>query len=274
MRRAALITGAMLWLHGVALAQDPLQNKSAGTVVLLPPTAGAVGEDPPLAGTLHLPGREYRAGSGWWALACDGACTLAPLQLAVAARPFPQREDKPVSGQALRFSPAPPAGTLLLFKPLRAPASALPWRAGAVDTLHPGPASRLRARSGTPGTQETELPLPDGRVLVVRPVRHTLSRWPGEEHDGTLVLELTFDGRRQTLGRFATTDCEPLPLRRDTFLRWAGDLDHDGRPDLLVNFSLGVEQHLALFLSSLAGPGQIVGEAGRFRLEPIDVDGC
>lgn len=274
MRWTAVITGVLLGLHGVALAQDPLQNKSIGPVVLLPPTAGAVGEDPPDAGTLHLPGREYRAGSGWWALACDGACTLAPLQLEVAPRPFPAREDNLVSGQALRFSPAPPAGTLLLFKPWRAPASALRWRPGVVDTLHPGPASRLRARADTPGTQEAEVPLPDGRVLGLRPVLHTLSRVASEEHDGLLMLEVTLDGRRQTLGRFAITECEPPPLRRATFLRWAGDLDHDGRPDLLVDFSLGHGQNLALFLSSLAGPGQVVGEAGRFRLEPVDVVGC
>lgn len=261
-------------MHGLAMAQDPLQNKSVGAVVLLPPTAQSASEDPPPAGTLHLPGREYRAGSGWWALACDGACTLAPLQLAVAARPFPQRDDNPVRGQALRFHPTPPPGTLLLFKPLRAPASALPWRAGPVDTLHPGVPSRLRARSGSPGTQEAELPLPDGRVLGIRPVRHTLSRVAAEEHDGTLMLEISLDGRRQTLGRFGTPACEPSPLNMATILPWAGDLDHDGRPDLLVNFTLGFEQGLALYLSSLAGPGQIVGEAGRFRLEPIDVDGC
>ena len=82
-RFAACVT---VLVHGLALAQDPLQNKSVGAVVLLPPTAQSVGADPPPAGTLHLPGREYRAGSGWWALACDGACTLAPLQLAVSAR--------------------------------------------------------------------------------------------------------------------------------------------------------------------------------------------
>ncbi|MDP2005501.1 MAG: hypothetical protein Q8K45_07465 [Rubrivivax sp.] len=274
MRWAASAVWAAVLFHGMVFAQNPLQNKSVGPVVLLPPTANVASEDPPPAGSLNLPGREYRAGHAWWALACDGPCTLLPLRLAVTARLFAPSDEAPVAGQTLRFAPTTPPGTLLLFKPVRAPASTLPWRAGTVATGHSGAPSRLRATTGTPGTQEAELPWPDGRVLRLVPVRHTLSRKAAEEHDGDLMLELALDGRRQTLGRFEVGACEPLPLRPATYLQWAGDMDHDGRPDLLVNFSLGYTQHLALFLSSLAEPGQIVGEAGRFRYEPIDVEGC
>ena len=46
---------------------------------------------------------------------------------------------------------------------------------------------------------------------------------------------------------------------------WAGDLDGDGKLDLLVNFSRKYSVHpYRLLLSSKASPGQLVGEAATF----------
>jgi hypothetical protein len=56
-------------------------------------------------------------------------------------------------------------------------------------------------------------------------------------------------------------------------LLWAGDLDADGKPDFLVSFGMG-SYNVALFLSSLAGPGEMVGEAGRFAYFPVEMAGC
>ncbi|GHT83694.1 hypothetical protein AGMMS49543_11890 [Betaproteobacteria bacterium] len=69
---------------------------------------------------------------------------------------------------------------------------------------------------------------------------------------------------------------ETLPEPAD-YVRWIGDIDGDGKPDFVVNFvgnAYGGEHDFALFLSSLARPGEIVGLAGRFDYFPIDASGC
>jgi len=64
-----------------------------------------------------------------------------------------------------------------------------------------------------------------------------------------------------------TTAQELLRAERSA-LRWAGDLDRDGRLDLYVDQGLpGEETRRILFLSSLAKPGDLVGEAGRIEAE-------
>ena len=61
-------------------------------------------------------------------------------------------------------------------------------------------------------------------------------------------------------------------LRDDAFpdgglsLLWAGDLDRDGKLDLLLDVTNHYNvSEIALFLSSLAGPGELVGKAGTHR---------
>jgi hypothetical protein len=61
----------------------------------------------------------------------------------------------------------------------------------------------------------------------------------------------------------------PLPLvatENDNAveLRWAGDLDGDGKVDLLFEDRGYNWSSLRLFLSTAAKPGQIVGEVGQF----------
>lgn len=62
-------------------------------------------------------------------------------------------------------------------------------------------------------------------------------------------------------------------LNGKDFLIWAGDLDGDGKPDLLMNFT-DYFWDTVLFLSSLAKPGELVGVAGRFHYSPPDSPGC
>src|SRR4029079_15604308 len=46
---------------------------------------------------------------------------------------------------------------------------------------------------------------------------------------------------------------------------WAGDLDGDGKLDLVVNLSRKYSEHpYRLLLSKTAAPGQLVGDAARF----------
>jgi hypothetical protein len=67
-------------------------------------------------------------------------------------------------------------------------------------------------------------------------------------------------GQAQQLVRF---DRSGFDNRRQ--IVWAGDLDHDLRPDVLFDFPLdGGGHEYQLFLSSMAGPGDLVGKAATF----------
>jgi hypothetical protein len=62
-------------------------------------------------------------------------------------------------------------------------------------------------------------------------------------------------------------------LSRQDYLLWAGDLDGDGKPDLILNHGEpGIQ--VALYLSSLAKDGELVGLAGRFQYSDPSSAGC
>jgi hypothetical protein len=263
---AALFLLAGLAFSGVwAQEADTYGNKSSGPIIILPPPHRDV--DGGLDGTQYFPGREYRSGDGWWNLACGadgGTCQLLPARLDVAAHPLSQCDGSDVPGQSLRFTPVPD-GSLLVFKPFRAPADALVFEAGAVETW------RIARSMRTPGTMEGELALADGRLLRFVPMLLTSPEL------ALVELELVLDGQRQTLGTLAAFDMagNPFSFRPEDYVRWIGDLDRDGKPDFVVNFSsVDFSQVFALFLSSLAKPGEIVGLAGHFSYFPEDDLGC
>ena len=61
-----------------ASGQEPAHaGKSQGPVVILPPPGANFGMVEAAPGSLHLPGKEYRSGEGWWALSCDATCKLS-----------------------------------------------------------------------------------------------------------------------------------------------------------------------------------------------------
>jgi hypothetical protein len=70
----------------------------------------------------------------------------------------------------------------------------------------------------------------------------------------------------QWLGAPTTDPCFPIgfdAILPNDYLIWVGDLDHDQKPDYIIN--LGPADGYTLFLSSLAKPGQLVGEAGHYQ---------
>lgn len=86
------------------------------------------------------------------------------------------------------------------------------------------------------------------------------------------VVTLSQDGLRQRLfdaARPGTTNDPALVLSCDEphfTVHWAGDLDHDGRLDLLVTFSPKYSYHpRQLLLSSGARSGELVAEVARYE---------
>jgi hypothetical protein len=273
------------WRRSVALAACAFysvagmaaEGKSTGPVVVLPPSVPGLPDAKDRAGYLYFPSHEYRSGTGWWALVCAGiTCSLQPGSMEVTPMMHEQSTAPPsdgaprVPGQALVFSPPTPNGTRMLFKAFKAPADKLVFRPGSVPTYHPGYGSRQLRNKEVPNVAETEVELPGDHLLRIVPT---------PEYELMLVL----DGRRQKLGEF-DPGADVVDWKSDVtqntsgYLVWAGDLDGDGRPDLLVNFwptSAGDYAYShTLFLSSLAKPGKLVGEAGRFSYCRIELASC
>lgn len=74
-------------------------------------------------------------------------------------------------------------------------------------------------------------------------------------------LVLRHADTRQTIIEYPVLALDGLPT-----LMWAGDLDRDGRLDLIMNLTNHYNVHLyALFLSSEAGPGELVRKVAEFR---------
>jgi hypothetical protein len=274
---SAVVLGFMLF--PAAGQDDPNSNKSIGPVVILPPPASELGATGKATAGLHLPGREYRSGEGWWALSCAVSCELAATRLAVASKPHPQYDGDPVPGQWLAFSPAPPVRTLIVFKPFRAPADQLSLRAGPVTTYHPGLLSKLKRSTNSPGTMEGELVLPDGRVArfvptLLLPNPAKLTNPNRDPSTSILMLDLVLDNKRQNLGQFNFGIEGMGGVKPQEYIRWAGDLDGDGQLDLIVSLEYSSGTEYVLWLSSMAKNGELLGQAGRFNYFPIDIAGC
>lgn len=80
--------------------------------------------------------------------------------------------------------------------------------------------------------------------------------------DGTVTLS---DGERSQV--LFTPEMDPFDCDEPHFdVHWAGDLDGDGRLDLLATFSVKYSNHpRRLYLSSTAAPGDLVGRAALFQ---------
>lgn len=282
-------------------------SETQGDMVIFPGSFGALVSDDnqdPNAGApgspagWHLPGRGYRAGAVWWALICDAdeqlsddkkGCKLVSTQLFVTPARHPIYDGKPVNSQLLHWSPLPgnldqvpqegekrPA-LIAVFKPLRSLAN-LKLSAGPVRTyVHQG----MTQYPGTnrPGTLEVRLSLGNGRYADIVPRVNPIATKDESQDENPMALtdiatfELRMGNQRQRLPGYG------FPLIDDTgqlspqdYLQWAGDLDGDDIPDLLLKH--GSDNSVALYLSSLAKEGELVGLAGSFEYSDPSSAGC
>jgi len=283
-------------------------SETQGDMVIFPGYFGALVSDDnqdPNAGEAgspsgwHLPGRGYRAGSGWWALICDAdehlsddkkGCKLVSTQLFVTPARHAIYDGKPVNSQLLHWSPLP--GNLdqvpqedekrpeliAVFKPLRSLAN-LKLSTGPVRTyVHQG----MTQYPGTnrPGTLEVRPSLGNGRYADIVPRVNPIEPKDDSQNENPMALtdiatfELRMGNQRQQLPGYSFDAIDDTgELKPQQYLLWAGDLDGDGKPDLILDHGSYVS-HVVLYLSSLAKEGELVRLAGSFDYSDPSSAGC
>lgn len=263
-----------------------------GLVAGRTPKAGA----PNNAAGWRLAEGDLHGGGDWWALVCERGCSLYATQLKVANPRQDARHGAHPDSQLLYWSPlphglnklpplqsldastpskapgnAPPevsplVPTLIgLFKPVRAN-MALRFKAGVVTTwLHAG--MDTYPPSGRIGNLEIRIPLEGEQEALLVP--RVFPRKAGPEDIAT--LELRAYGKRQALNGYHLENYGDASNATEV-LRWAGDLDGDGKLDLIISHD-NHDVDVAVYLSSMAQPGELVGLAGRLQQRHADTEG-
>ncbi len=194
----ALITATSIWAEPSEQppARTDLPDPTSGPMVLFPGAMPSVypltENEPQMSRPLgwHIPGRNFKAGEGWWALACQKTCTITATKLSVSSRLHPDYDGPLLPGQLLVWSPlpygldipsnpnatTPPPDAVLvaLFKPLRSLA-AMQLAPGPIKTwLHAGMGSYPQPDTeGTPnpeGTPATRIPLDAHEIAALMPL--------------------------------------------------------------------------------------------------------
>lgn len=280
---------------------DNLQDPTNGDMVLFPgplleqtlPSKEGFGDaamSRPVVLGWNVPGKSFRAGGGWWGLICDTTCRLSQMRMEVMPATHPVYDSDPTPSQILSWSPLPRSlvqasrsgwdqpKLLAMFKPVRS-LQGLALTEGPVKTwLHQAMAHY--PAGGRLGTMEVAIPMaPNSSALLVPRLRRAQTD-PAPDAEAsaqvdTLALELRINGRRQLLGHFDTSGIEGLgPVTSTSYLMWAGDLDGDGKLDLLIDFLASNGRQVELFLSTLAKGEDFVGSAGSFNFYDPSSAGC
>lgn len=282
--RFRIFISACLFLPIPVMAAGEASNQNTSTkVLILTQTA----YEQSSFTDMILPGLRYKSGKGWWALSCNAyesedenyqPCKISKTTLSVKRSPlfsdyrFRMGEDDTI-GQTLHWQPDPPKATLLMFKPSASILTKL--MEGEVPTYYPNPERGIFTKEGLmseylAGHFEGELILPSdikARLLPVIVFPNKARNPTNEQVKGRHTLELRVGFKRQTLVS------NNFDLSSRDYLQWAGDLDGDGKLDLLINANTCTKRSV-LFLSSLAKNDELVGEAGSFDYSPMEHTEC
>jgi hypothetical protein len=259
MRALAGIALLLLALAGVA-------SRAAEPARAIPGVSILPGEIASARFAEGVPNLGYDPQWEWQALICSRECALEPVKLTLEPVKVQPYDGEPVDGHVYGIDREVAAHPLVLMRGLPESVRARP------DTwLHAG--MQRYPRSTTPGTLEIDISLPDGRSARIVP------RYAGVI-DGTPMFRVYLETatRRQLIGEQAVDAIGgPSSMAHGPhLLRWAGDLDGDGKLDLVMNFSSRYleETQATLFLSSAATGDEMVGNTASFAYWPVGNPGC
>ncbi len=265
MRAAAMILSALAAVPAALADEAPYEwfaRLPGETIRILP---GELFDRAHAAQVLPLLG--YADREEWLALTCREHCTLVPVELRTQpATVTPAGSDTALSGQTLALERKPEGVLIAVLRGLPGK-----FRRRPDTRLHGGMASYPR-----PGSRGTlEIGISGGRGDRARIV-------PRLPRDATYETPLSYyleaDGKRQLLGSVSESEIAGYDaLAKGTqLLRWAGDLDGDGRLDLVMSFRSrsGEQQAATLYLSSAATADELVHAVANFDYFPVDNPGC
>lgn len=220
--------------------------------------------DPPVGGaSIDVTGRPFAPRTDWLALACgpEGCALRDAVLVAVVEDPTSCGSDERRQRLAWTIDGGPSSQRVVLAVAVDAASAGL--RAGPVATAVAGigPLRRLPDGDGL----DVSIDAATGPLILRAIVAQSAPT--GERGAPPLFswqLELVQGDRRQVLGALGLpTDAGAVGAPPGGFLRWAGDLDRDGRTDLLLAMDADATVFM-LLLSSFAQTGAFVGEAAVF----------
>lgn len=218
-------------------------------------TIGTASASPQLA----LPGEAFhgdevpaRDGETWLALAVsDGKARLQPVKLEVTAVSDPLVDDP--DDRSARSVAAPGVEALVFLR--------------GIDALKPGEAGAVLAREQT---VSTERPLRLGSGAAAPQITVHCAKSAGQTEASSCEVSLDDGKTTQVLFRVAGERSEVDGRVFDdavATVTFAGDLDHDGRVDLVIDTSDHYNlSRPTLFLSGAAAPGLLVGRVAQQQL--------
>ncbi|MGH8168936.1 MAG: hypothetical protein ACRETJ_00170 [Steroidobacteraceae bacterium] len=218
------------------------------------------------------PKHAFDSGPDWLALTCTGHdCKLEPASLVVKPQfQTGQYDDRPTYGEHLKFTAAHVSGRTVVawLRTDRAPA----WLKPRAVPTYFGPGYPLETDPKV-GTLSAKIHLPDGTAALLVPAEITSALLAkagiaNTNLDSNYVLQLRASDKRQLLGAFGMCGLgSSFPSPRE-YLLWTGDLDGDGKPDYLIDFSVDADGSTELYLSGSARPGELVGLAAVYEPPP------